>query len=151
MKIGIAISLGSSCVPLDIDIDARLLRGKQGKERADIIIQHVVKTVILEKVSIEIGPVVKATRNFYDSEFALDRASFGDASWHAEDVKTTLEERGYSTSKKNIELVIDNLSHITESMVEAGWEHIGTVIEDNANRLVKARNKRLTGFTQSHR
>ena len=140
MNIGVVMSLGSTYQPVIVEVDDKLLKGKKRKERAEII-KAAINQSVIDNMVVIIGPVVKASENFPDSDFAIKKASFGDATWAADDIRMALRDRGYSDGMKNVRLVIANCNKINDSMVEAGWNHIECVIDDNAKSLVKARKK----------
>ena len=140
MKFGVIMSLGSTYQPVVVEVDDRVLNDRKPKERLHII-QAAIDKAVIDQVVIIRGPVIRGKDNFLDSDFAIEHASFGDTTWAADDVRKALRDREYSTCMKNVRFVVENCSKIEDMMVEAGWNHIECVIDDNAKNLVKAKKK----------
>jgi hypothetical protein len=141
MKFGVIMSLGSTYRPVVVEVDDKLLDKKRPIERLKII-KTATNQAVIDNVVIVVGPALRGTdEDFYESDFVVNNASFGDATWAADDVRKALTERGYSDCKKNVIYVVENCNKINDSMIEAGWTHIECVIDDNAKNLVKAKKK----------
>ena len=85
---------------------------------------------------------VSAAAAAQDSEFNLREIEerynrFGMVAWTAEDVAAALKNAGYSDDLENVAIISSALGHhsFTDCMIEAGWEHIDTIISNHANLL----------------
>ena len=57
---------------------------------------------------------------------------FGETYWTKEDIKLAPEEAGVPVTEKNINAVRDSYyaTHITDRMIEAGWENLHMAAAD---------------------
>lgn len=140
MKFGVILSIGSIYQPVVVEVDDKVLNNNKPKVRLQII-QAAIDKAVIDQVVVIRGPVIRGRDDFLDSDFVIENASFGDATWAADDVRKALQDREYSTCLKNVRFVIENCSKIEDTMVDAGWNHIECVIDENSKSLVKAKKK----------
>lgn len=72
----------------------------------------------------------ESLKNYHDDEVALIR-------WCEDDLREALENRGFKSSEKNIEILCNNRLERTleDRSIEAGWDVIDTIIINCEDKL----------------